>query len=153
MKPLRPLVPLFLLLAAAACAKRMIPRPDPGWMPLGGSDHSIALLDTTSVRPDGNARLVRIRIDSIMTNADGDPVVIPSARRESVHRVRCADLQVQDLSPTPPRGVPSPDAAIAGSAIAFDRHPLGDELFPTVCRTLGTVATIRAAEKEKEAEK
>ena len=72
---------------------------------------------------------------------------VPSARRESLHRVRCCALTVADLriGPDQPRDVPGPsDRGIVDSVRAFASHPYGPEVFPTVCNAVGLVLSRRA---------
>lgn len=139
-----------LLLLAGCKEKRMIPRPDPNWMPLGGTLGSVTSLDTSRIGREGDARLVWIRIDSIRPDSAGDPVLVPGARRESLHRIRCAALTVEDLR-IPAQGgrVPGPTDLVPVGRYDFAQHPYGSRTFPTVCGALGVVANIRAAEQEK----
>lgn len=145
MKRSAPLLCALVLLSA--CETRMIPRPDPGWMPLGGTQTSMIALDTTRIGQEADARLVWLRLDSMTTNAEGDPVTVPSARRESLHRVRCGALTVADLriGSDQPRDVPGPGGRdTVDSVRAFASHPYGPEVFPTVCNAVGLVLSRRA---------
>jgi hypothetical protein len=145
---------LFGLLLLAGCHEtRKIPRPDPNWMPLGGTSGSVTLLDTARIGEEGTARLVWIRIDSVAPDSAGDPVIVPGARRESLHRVRCAELTVDDLQlgPVNNRGVPGPtDVLTVRSGIPFAQHPLGPRVFPSACNAIGIAGTLRAEENRKE---
>ena len=131
----------LLLLSAAACKTREIPRPEAPWMPLGGKAALITLLDTSRIVHEGNARLVRLRVDSIATGPGGNPVFVTSARRESAHRVHCATRTVDDL-PLPGQ------ATTPTQGVAFEGHPYGPRVFPSVCSAMAVVARVRAAEKD-----
>lgn len=145
----RTLILLLALPLVAGCRTRTIPKPDAPWMAIGGTHHSLMLLDTSRIVPEGDARVVHLRIDSVAPGRDSLPVVVPSARRETVHRVRCATRTVDDLWTTPAGRAPGPtDVVTTAKDVPFDRHPYGPQVFPTVCGSFVLVARARAAEKE-----
>jgi len=144
------LAALFLL---AGCAeKRRIPRPDPDWMPVGGTESWVTSVDTAHIGEEGSARVVRLRMDSVTTDAEGEPVLVRGARRESLHRVRCADRTVDDLriGPDDNRGLPGPtDLVVLRGGIRFAEHPYGPGVFPATCNAIGTAGVIRANEQKQ----
>lgn len=126
----RPVLVSIALTLAACGPKRTIPAPEAPWMPLGGTSRTLTLLDSADIRAEGARRVVRLRFDSLAATPEGDPVVVPGARREARYRVECGARRVQ-----------SADAAADTSWSTFDRHPLGPRVFPAVCNALGVIAT------------
>jgi hypothetical protein len=134
-----------LLMLSGGCRFREIPRPEPNWMPLGGTHGTVTLLDTTRIGVEGDARLVWLRLDSLRAGPGGKPTLVPGARRESLHRVRCGALTVDDLQLTPQgsRLVPAPtDLIVTRGGQRFDQHPYGPQIFPTVCAALSRVGHL-----------
>jgi hypothetical protein len=134
------------LLLVSGCKTREIPRPEPNWMPLGGTRGTITLLDTTRIGVEGDARLVWVRMDSVQMDAREKPVLVPGARRESLHRVRCGVRTIDDLRLSPPGSnrVPGPtDILVVQGNRPFAQHPYGERVFSTVCAALSRVGHLR----------
>jgi hypothetical protein len=138
-------LPLILL---AACSSRKIPRPDPGWMAIGGTRGSLMQMDTTRIGLENDARLIWLRIDSVRISESGNPVRIPGHRRETLHRVRCASQTVDDVALSPQGGrVPGPtDILVQAANTPFKQHRYGERVFPTVCNSLGAVGSLKKSD-------
>jgi hypothetical protein len=144
MKPTLILFPALLLLVG--CKTREIPRPEPNWMPIGGTHGTVTLLDTVRVGVEGDARLVWLRLDSLKYDAEQKPSLVPGARLETLHRVRCGPQTVDDLrlSPQGSSRVPGPtDLLVLEANRPFARHPYGERVFPTVCAALGRLTRLK----------
>lgn len=127
--------------ALAACGSEVTPQglaPAP-WFTIGKGPAGYTSVDTARVAAEGSQRVLWVRTDYL------DPDSAPASPggvvkvRETQHRVNCGARTVADLAMVfrDSAGAELGGAAVpAGAPVAFDAHPYGKGVFPTVCNAL-----------------
>lgn len=135
------------LLVLSACGSDVTPEglaPAP-WFTIGKGPVGYTALDTSRIQSDGPRRIVWVRTEFL--EPDSAPKM-PGAgvkARETRHILECGARRVTDLETIlrDSVGKPLAESSAGGVARAFEAHPYGPKMFPTVCNAISITARHR----------
>ncbi|HEY7770304.1 surface-adhesin E family protein [Longimicrobium sp.] len=138
---------LSSLLVLSACGSDVTPEglaPAP-WFTIGKGPVGYTALDTSRIQSEGSRRIVWVRTEFLEPDsAPRLPGAVVKAR-ETRHALDCGVRRVTDLETIlrDSVGKPLAESPAAGVARAFEAHPYGPKMFPTVCNAISITARHR----------
>lgn len=135
------------MLILSACGSDVTPEglaPAP-WFTIGKGPVGYTSLDTSRIQSDGSRRIVWVRTDFLAPDsAPKVPGAVVKAR-ETHHVLDCGARRVTDLETILRNSVDKPlaESSAGGAPRAFETHPYGPKMFPTVCNAISITARHR----------